>query len=104
MGHIENVQHPPSGRFRGRGLSRIVGDMVTINDVVVPISLTGLESGALEAKGAFPRTRLGGCLILGQWELTGVVIPGAKEMNGLDARRRSQREGELHGCHYFFWC
>jgi hypothetical protein len=52
-----------------------VGDVVSINDVVVPVSLSRLESGTLESECSLPRTRLGGSLILGKGKLTSVVVP-----------------------------
>jgi hypothetical protein len=59
--------------------------MVSVDDVVIPISLTGLECGTLESECTLPRTGLGGSLILGKRKLAGVVIPRAEEMDGLDA-------------------
>lgn len=69
-----------------------MGDVVAVDDVVVPVSLAGLEGGILESKGTFPRARLGGGLVLGERELADVVVPRAEEMHGLDARRDAERE------------
>jgi hypothetical protein len=52
-----------------------VGDVVTIDDVVVPVSLSSLEGGTLESECSLPRTRLGGSLIFSKGKLTGVVVP-----------------------------
>jgi hypothetical protein len=52
-----------------------VGDMVAIDDVVVPVSLTSLESSALESECSLPRASLGGGLIVGKGKLAGVVVP-----------------------------
>lgn len=59
--------------------------MVAVDDVVVPVSLAGLERAALEAEGALPGAGLGGGLVLGQRQLAGVVVPRSEEMDGLDA-------------------
>lgn len=55
MGHIQDVQSPAGGGFRGGGLSGVVGDVVAIDNVVVPVSLAWLKSCALKAESALPR-------------------------------------------------
>jgi len=75
MRNIEDVQDAASGWFSGGGLSRVVGDVVSIDDVVVPVSLTGLECRALESECTFPGTGLGRSLILRERKLTGIVVP-----------------------------
>lgn len=67
-------------------------DMVTVDDVVVPIPLTGLESRVLESKGALPGAGLGRRLVLGERQLADIVVPGAEQMNGLDTGRDAERE------------
>jgi hypothetical protein len=52
-----------------------VGDMVPINDVVVPVSLTSLESSALESECPFPCASLGGGLVVAKGKLARVVVP-----------------------------
>jgi len=52
-----------------------VGNVVAIDDVVVPVSLASLESGALESECALPRAGLGGSIVLSEGKLTSVVIP-----------------------------
>jgi hypothetical protein len=52
-----------------------VGDMVPINDVVVPVSLTSLESSALESECSLPCASLGGGLVVGKGKLASVVVP-----------------------------
>lgn len=95
--NIKNIQFAASGRFSGKILGWIVGDMVAIDNVVVPISGSELQSvGSLEAKGAFPRSGLS-VPHNGEWQLILVSIPGAKEMNSLDVRRRAKSERELNG-------
>jgi len=61
-----------------------VGDVIPIDDVVVPVALSRLESCTLEAECTFPRTRLGGVLVLGKRKLAGVIVPGAEQVHGLD--------------------
>jgi hypothetical protein len=81
-----------------------MGDVVPINDVVVPISLTSLKSSALEAEGALPRTSLAGVLVVGKGKLSSVVVPGTEEMYGLDSGGGAEVEAELNGGHFeFFW-
>lgn len=79
-----------------------MGDVVPVNDVVVPVSLARLEGGVLEAKGALPGARLGRRLVLGEWELPDVVVPGAEEMDGLDAGGDAKGEGKLSSRHFEF--
>ena len=52
--NIKNVQDASSGRFGGGGLARVMGYVVTVDDVVIPVSLAGLEGRALEAERPFP--------------------------------------------------
>jgi hypothetical protein len=52
-----------------------VGDVIPINDVVVPVSLTSLESSALESECSLPRASLGGGLVVGKRKLARVVVP-----------------------------
>lgn len=70
-----------------------MGDVVPINDVlrtntlessligsventyVVPVSLTSLESSALESEGSLPRASLGGRLVVSKRKLASVVVP-----------------------------
>jgi hypothetical protein len=55
---VKNVQLSAGGGLNGRWHTGVVGAVVTINDVVVPVSLTGLESGSLESESSLPGTRL----------------------------------------------
>jgi hypothetical protein len=57
-----------------------VGDVVPIDDVVIPVSLTSLEGGVPEAEGAFPCTRLAGALVVGKGKLSDVIVPRTKKM------------------------
>jgi len=80
-----------------------VGNVVAVDDVVVPVALAGLEGGVLEAKGALPGARLGGRLVLGKRELADVVVPGTEKVDGLDARRDAEGERQLDGGRHFGW-
>jgi len=70
---IEDVQHAAGGGLLGGGLGGVVGDVVPIDDVVVPVSLSLLKSGWLESEGSLEAT--GGLLVSGERELTVVVVP-----------------------------
>jgi hypothetical protein len=77
-----------------------VGDVVAIDDVVVPVSLASLEGRVLESKGTLPGTRLGRGLVLGERELTNVVVPRAEEVDSLDAGGDADGERLLNSRHY----
>jgi len=78
-------------------------NMVTIDDIVVPVSLTLLQSSALKSERAFPGTGLGRFgRFLRKRKLTVVVVPRTKQVDGLDVRRRVDRKGELNGSHCSF--
>lgn len=70
-----------------------MGNVVAIDDVVVPVSLASLKSGVLESKGTLPGARLGRGLVLGERELANIAVPRAEKMDGLDAGRDAEREG-----------
>jgi hypothetical protein len=74
--------------------------MVTIDDVVVPVSLASLKSRVLESKGALPGAGLGGGLVLGERELTDVTVPRAEKVDSLDARGDAERERKLNSRHF----
>ena len=69
-----------------------MGNMVSIDDVVIPVSLARLEGRRLESEGSFPTTGLGRCFILGEGKLSGVIVPRTEKMNGLDPGGCAQRE------------
>jgi hypothetical protein len=98
LGGIEDVEGAASGGLNGGLLAGVVRDVVSIDDVVVPVALASLDDGGLEAEGALPRAGLGRGLVLGERELTGVVVPGTKKVDGLDARRNTEtkRKGGRH--------
>ena len=99
LGNVEDVQGAAGGGLNSGLLGGVVGDVVTIDDVVVPVALTGLDKSGLEAEGALPRAGLGRGLVLREGELAGVVVPGTKKMDGLDAGRNTERERKLNGGH-----
>jgi len=98
VGDVEDVQLAAGGGL-GDGLaSWIVGDVVAVDDVIVPVSLALLEGLALEAEGAFPAAYFH--RVLGKRELAIVVVPGAEQMDGLDVGRGTESEVKLNGGHY----
>jgi hypothetical protein len=100
--NIEDVQNATSGGLGGGGLGGVVGNMVPINDVVVPVSLTSLECGALESECSLPCASLGGGLVGSKRKLTRVVVPRTEEMYGLDSGGGAEIEAELNGGHCWF--
>lgn len=97
---VEGVELAAGGGL-GDGLAGwVVGDVVAIDDVVVPVSLALLQGVALEAEGALPATSLAG--VLGQRELAIVVVPGAEEMDGLAVGGGAEGEVKLNSCHFEF--
>jgi hypothetical protein len=95
---VEDVELAASGGLGGELAGGVVGDVVTIDDIVVPVALTRLEGGRLEAESTLPATGLGG--VLGERELTIVVVPGAEEMDGLAVGRGAESEVKLNGGHF----
>lgn len=67
-------------------------DMVSVDDVVIPIPLTRLKSGALKSESTFPATRFGRSLVLSKRKLTSIVIPATKQVNGLNTGRNAKRK------------
>jgi len=76
--NVENIQDAASSWFGSWWYGRVVRDVISINDVVIPISLTRLKSGALKSESTFPATGFWGSLVLSKWKLTGIVIPATK--------------------------
>jgi hypothetical protein len=66
--------------------------VVSVDDVVIPVSLSLLEGGTLESEGTFPGAGLGRSLVLGKRKLASVVVPRTEQMHGLDAGGCAQRE------------
>lgn len=51
---VEDVEFAAGSGLGGELLGGVVGDVVPVHDVVVPVPLTQLQHGALEAEGALP--------------------------------------------------
>jgi len=96
-GNIEDVELAAGGGFDGVLDCWVMGDVVPIHDVVVPVAGTELEHGGLEAELADPGT---GLFLTGERQLTGIVVPGANQVDGLDIGRGPQGKLELNGGHY----
>jgi hypothetical protein len=102
QGDVKDVELAAGGGLDDGVDAGVVGDMVTVDDVVVPISLASLEGRVLEAEGSLPRSRLGRRLVLGEGELANVAVPGAQEMDGLYTGRDPEGERELNSRHVDF--
>lgn len=74
-----------------------MGDVVSVDDVVVPVSLSLLESSTLEFEGTSPGTGLLG--VFGEGKLALISVPGAEQMHGLAAGGSAEREIELDSGH-----
>lgn len=79
-------------------LGRVVGDVVAVNDVVVPVALALLESGTLELEAADPTTSLLG--VLGKRKLTLVAVPGTEKVDGLAVGGSAESEVKLDSGHF----
>lgn len=97
LGDVEDVEVAAGGGLGGEFTGRVVADVVTVNDVVVPVSLTLLESGALELELTDPAAGLLG--VLGKRKLALIAVPGTEKMDGLAARGGAEREVELDSGH-----
>jgi len=98
MRDVQGVQLATSGGFGDRLAGGIVGDMVAIDDVVVPVSLTLLQGCTLEPESSLPATGLSRVLV--QRKLSIVVVPRSKKMDCLAVRRSAECEVELDCCHF----
>lgn len=72
-------------------------DVVSVDDVVVPIALSLLERRALEFEASYPAAGLLG--VLGERELAGVVVPGAEKVHGFAVGGGAESEVKLDGGH-----
>jgi len=95
---VEGVQFAASSGLSDGLAGWVVGDVVAVDDVIVPVSLALLERGALEAERALPSAGLG--WVLGKRELAAVVVPGAEQVDGLAVGGGSEGEIKLDGCHF----
>lgn len=94
---IKDVQLTTSGGLLGGGLAGVVRDVVSIDDVVVPVAGAELDSGGREAESSLPAARDG--VVGGQGQLSIVVVPRAKELDLLNVLGSAESEGELNGRH-----
>jgi hypothetical protein len=95
---VEDVELAASGWLDDGLVGWIMGDVVSVHDVVVPVSLTLLHGATLEAEGTVPWSGLGGNL--GKRKLSLVVVPGAEQMNGLAASGGAESEVKLDSGHF----
>lgn len=72
-GNVEDVEFAARGRFSGVVFGWVVGDVVPVNDVVVPVPLALFQCAVLKLEASQPAAALFG--VLGEWELSGVVVP-----------------------------
>jgi hypothetical protein len=61
----------------------VMRHMVAVHDIVVPVSLTRLEDGILEAERSNPGARALG-RIPREWKLTMISVPRTDEVDSLD--------------------
>jgi hypothetical protein len=101
-GNVQNVEGSASGRLDSGSLGLIVRHTVAIDDVVVPVSLAGLQSRSLELECSFPAA-LARVTILCEGELSGVVVPRAKQVDGLGTGI-AKSEAELNSRHDSYYC
>ena len=113
-GDVEDVELAACGGLDGVLDGGVVRHVVAVHDVlftliicayerwkgrayVVPVALSQLQHGGLEAELADPRARLG--VIARQGNLARVVVPRAQQMDRLDIGRSAQRKLQLNGSH-----
>lgn len=82
---VQDVELAAGGGLDDGVAGGVVGDVVAVDDIVVPVALALLQGLALEAEGALPATGLVG--ILGKRELAVVVVPGAEQVDGQKEER-----------------
>jgi len=97
-GDVEDVELAAGGGLDDGLAGGVVGDVVAVDDVVIPVALALLQGLALEAEGTLPASGFGG--ILGERELAVVVVPGAEKVDGLAVGGSAESEVELNGGHY----
>ena len=95
---VEGVELAAGGGL-GDGLAGwVVGDVVAVDDVVIPVALALLEGGGREAEGTLPPTGLVG--ILGKGKLAVVVVPGTEKVDSLAVGGGAEAEVKLDSCHF----
>lgn len=93
---VKNIELTASRGLYGGIFGRIMGDMVAIDDIVVPISMAGHKGRSLELECSFPTSLL---RTFGERELALVVVPRAKQVNCLYVRGRAKSEIHLNRRH-----
>lgn len=96
-GDVDDVQLAASGGLGGVVLGGVVRDVVTVDDVVVPVALALLEGSTLELEAADPTTGLLG--VLGKGKLALVTVPGTEKVDGLAVGGSAEGEVKLDGGH-----
>jgi hypothetical protein len=96
-GDVKDVELAASGGLGGVVTSGVVGDVVTIDDVVVPVAGALLQGSTLEFERASPATGLLG--VLGKGKLTLIAVPGAEQVHGLAVGGSAEGEVELDSGH-----
>jgi hypothetical protein len=96
-GDVDDVKLAAGSGLGGVVLSRVVGDVVAVDDVVVPVALALLEGGTVELEAAGPSTRL--LLVLGERELALVAVPGSEKVDGLAVGGSAESEVKLDSGH-----
>jgi len=70
-----------------------VRDVITINDVIVPIPLALLQSSTRKLEASQPSTAL--LRVLGKRKLSGIVVPRAKQVYRLAVAGCAKRKVKL---------
>jgi hypothetical protein len=94
---VDDVELAASGGLGGVVLGRVVGDVVAVNDVVVPVALALLEGGTVELEAAGPASGL--LEVLGERELALVAVPGTEKVDGLAVGGSAESEVKLDSGH-----
>jgi len=93
-GNIKDVEGTSSSGLNSSQLGGVVDDLITVNNVVVPVAGSGDDARALELEDATPGTITTTRVDL-KGELALVVVPRTDKMDVLDAGGGSDTELEL---------
>ena len=94
---IDDVELAAGGGLSGVVLGGVVGDVVAVDDIVVPVSLALLQSSTLEFEAADPTASLLG--VLAKRKLTLIAIPGTEKVDGLAVGRSAESKVKLNSGH-----
>jgi hypothetical protein len=94
---VDDVQLAAGGGLGGVVLGGVVGNMVAVDDVVVPVALALLECGTLKLEATDPTTGLLG--VLGERKLTLVTVPGTEKVDSLAVGGSAESEVKLDSGH-----